>query len=256
MKKVIYTCITGNYDSLLQPEYICDDFDYICFCDDFDCDRIGIWQIRSIPSEITISDRTRKSRYVKILPDKVLLEYDYSIWIDANIIIKEKSFYDYINNRIKENVLIAQVPHSVPPVGCIYDEIGYCYLLNRVSFVSAFKQRMHLKRNNFPQNFGLFENNIILRQHNATIVKKISEEWWSEYIKYSKRDQFSLMYIYWKNDYMPCYLIDSQTCSRNTSMLEYKPHTKKIIDRHPFFLARIKRKFDKYSKSLLRYIFL
>ena len=49
MKRVIYTCITGGYDKLREPETVDVDFDYICFTDAAVSSEEGVWQIRPIP---------------------------------------------------------------------------------------------------------------------------------------------------------------------------------------------------------------
>ena len=36
MKKVIYTAIFGDYDNLVEPYYIPDGFDFICFTDNLE----------------------------------------------------------------------------------------------------------------------------------------------------------------------------------------------------------------------------
>ena len=49
-KKVVYTCISGKYDTLMDPIYVNDDFDYICYTDQpF---KSNIWEIRPIPEEL------------------------------------------------------------------------------------------------------------------------------------------------------------------------------------------------------------
>ena len=85
MKKIaIYTCIVGTYDNLMQPQVVYEDCDYICFSDDFYEDKIGVWEIKPIPSAAS-GDKVRKSRYVKFKPHEVLENYEYSVWIDSNI---------------------------------------------------------------------------------------------------------------------------------------------------------------------------
>ena len=54
----------------------------------------------------------------------------------------------------------------------------------------------------------------------------ISKEWWAEYNRYSKRDQFSLMYIYWKHNQKPTFLIDENHNGRNVDYLSYLFHNK------------------------------
>ena len=157
-RKVIYTCLTGAYDELLQPLSIDDSFDYICFSNDIKDDRIGVWQIRPIP--FYCKDNARLSRYVKILPYKVLEEYDWSLWIDANIQISDKKIYEILKERIMEEMIVCQVNHIAPPCDCTYEEIKYAFALGRSGFIKSLNQYYHLKKEHFPTHWGLFENYI------------------------------------------------------------------------------------------------
>lgn len=247
MKKVIYTCLVGNYDELKQPVIIDESYDYICFSNDFFEKKVGIWQIRKIP--FNHPDKTRLSRYVKFFPNKVLSEYGYSVWMDCNLRILTENFYRAIEKQIENKSLIAQVPHIAPPIDCIYDEIKYAFKLTRVGFIEARKQYKHLKESGFPSHFGLFENNIIARFHNNDLVKKISEEWWTEYMNYTKRDQFSLMFIYWKNDFMPSFVFGPCENSWNSECVEYVQHTR-ILSK--ITLTTISKSFKKNSIKYIR----
>ena len=223
MKKVIYTCLFGDYDTLKQPLVVDDSYDYICFTDNNNENRNGVWEMRNLPG-IVLKDSTRYSRYAKILPHRVLSDYDFSVYIDANIQIITDSFYAIINDRIEDNKLICQVPHLRS--NCIYDEIRSAYFAGRVGWKETKRQYIHLVENGFPTKYGLFENNIILRKHNDEKVIDISENWWDEYSHFSKRDQFCLMYVYWRQKYMPSYLFDATHNTRNVECLKYTNHSK------------------------------
>lgn len=222
MKKVIYTCLVGCYDDLAQPLVVDKDFDYICFSNDITRTNVGIWQIKSIPYKC--KNNIRLSRYVKMLPHVVLSQYEYSIWIDANLQITGKEFYNLINEKIARNVAIAHVAHAIPFCDCIYGDIVNCIKNNKVEFFAARRQYFHLKKEGFPKHYGLYENNIILRRHNVEDVVKCSELWWQEYRKYTKRDQFSLMYVYWKYNVHPDLLLDENHCTRNIDFIKYNSH--------------------------------
>ena len=222
MKKVIYTILVGKYDDLLQPLEVDESFDYICFSNDFSEKTIGVWSIRKIP--FSDDDNTRVSRYSKLLPHKVLQEYDYSLYIDANIQITGSEFYRFVNQRILEGVLVAQVPNIFRD--CIYKDIEIAYRRRKVNLRGAMRQYRHLKQKGFPEHFGLFENNVLLRKHNDPSVVDVSEAWWKEYCDYTHRDQFSLMYVYWKKNYMPSYLLDEGKNARNVTFLKLTPHPK------------------------------
>ena len=175
-----------------------------------------------------------------------LQDYDYSLYIDANIQILGSELYKKIEETINHGSLIAQVNHVIPYWDCVYEEILCAYRARKVGFLPALKQFKHLQKKGMPRHYGLFENNIILRKHNDPFVVKLSEEWWHEYMDYSKRDQFSLMYIYWKNGYMPGLLFDEDKCARNVSFLSVKTHSEYSFDEkiqrgvHVSFIERIK----------------
>lgn len=224
-KNVIYTCLTGNYDTLKQPLVVDDKFDYICFSNDISSTDVGIWKIVKIPYHA--EDKLMESRFVKLQPHEVLKRYEYSVWIDANIQILTESFYDRIKELINKNCLIAQVNHSFPFRDCIYEEIGACIEKGRISLLDGLRQFQELKRQKFPKHFGLFENNLILRKHNDKKVVQISNLWWNNFLSGAKRDQFSLMPIYWKVGFLPELIFPKDKCTRNVDCLACIGHKKK-----------------------------
>ena len=234
-KKVIYTCLVGNYDALRQPLVADESYDYICFSNDIKEDRVGVWQIRPIPFEH--EDKARLSRYVKILPHKALEDYEWSLWMDANIQITGKELYSIVDSKIATGGKVYQVNHCFPPCDCTYDEIKFAYLGGRSGFGKTFLQYWHLKREGFPTHWGLFENNFILRKHNDPLVKKMSEEWWAEFMANTKRDQFNLMYVYWKNHFMPELLLPPDHNTRNVEFLKWSSHA---IQPEDTFIYRMK----------------
>ena len=234
--KVIYTCLTGGYDDLLQPTVIDNNFDYICFSNDITEDNVGVWQIKKIPFET--DDNSRLSRYPKILPHKVLSEYGYSVYMDANIQIIGQEFYDIVNKKIEEGVLIAQVSHLERD--CVYEEIRTAYCRNKVDFFSAYKTIKYLKSGKYPKHNGLYENNIILRNNKKKKVVNISENWWNEFCRYSKRDQFSLVYVYWKAmSYKPDLLFGEKFNARNVDFLSFTINHKNQYKTIPYMIRRI-----------------
>lgn len=240
-KKVIYTCLVGNYDVLQQPLAVDDNYDYICFSNDIKEKSVGVWQIRPIPFEH--KDKARLSRYVKILPHRVLVDYDWSLWMDANIQIIGKDFYSILDSKIADGGKIYQVTHCLPPCDCIYEEIKFAYLCGLSGFCKSFLQYWHLKKNGFPVHWGLFENNFILRKHFDPSVKKMSEEWWAEFMSYTRRDQFNLMYVYWKNNFMPGLFLPPDHNTRNVDFMKRHSH---FVTPKETFIYRKKFRIRKY----------
>ena len=220
MRKVIYTCVTGAYDSLRQPCRVDPSYDYICFSDTPSGKRDGVWNILPIP--FTCPDKTRQSRFVKLQPHKVLQDYDVSVWMDANITITGESFYEALERKVDSGCLVSQVPHLSRD--CVYEEIVSCYKDMRISLRDAVRQFRHLKAEGFPPHFGLWENNVIFRRHNDPRVRRISDAWWNEYMSYSKRDQLALVPVYWKEGFTPEPLFGDGVNSRNARCLEIVRH--------------------------------
>ena len=171
-RKVIYTCLTGGYDRLEQPAAIAPDWDYICFTDREGQD--GVWQLRKIPFDSP--DPVIRSRYPKMLPHQVLPEYDYSVYLDANLCITGAEFYRIVDLCIVDGVDFAQVEH--PKRDCVYEELRYCYLKDKIDTRTAFRLHRQWTAEGLPRHTGLYENNLIFRAHNEPEVKTIDEAWW------------------------------------------------------------------------------
>lgn len=216
-KIIIYTAITGNYDNLIQHKHISMDFDYVCFTDQ-EIKNPGIWKIDKLKN-IDIDD-TRKARYHKIFPNKILSKYDYSIWIDANIDVLDDSLEKSILNLIKENALIGVVPHFER--NCIYQEGKACIDIEKESSEIVLQQMAFLKKENYPKNNGLYETNILFRKHNEKLIFDTMDDWWQMVKKFSKRDQLSFNYVLWKNNLVPNMLLSKN--ARLTDSFDFRPH--------------------------------
>ena len=248
-KKVIYTCLVGNYDNLKDPIVVDKSFDYICFTNEIHNKTIGVWRIEPIP--VKIDDKIRLSRYVKMMPHAVLGRYEYSLWMDANLQITGREFYDIVNEKIEKKIDICQVDHCFPSCDCVYQEMEYAYSLGRAGLQETLAQYKHLEKSGFPKHWGLYENNILLRRHNVDIVRKISEDWWKEYNKYTRRDQFSLVYVYWNNNFKPELLLDMGENSRNVPFLKWHNH----IMKSPGLIEKILFHLVKYYRVLVWKLF-
>jgi hypothetical protein len=75
---------------------------------------------------------------------------------------------------------------------CIYEEADICAELRLDNPRLIHEQAESYLKNDFPRQQGLAEACVILRRHNPT-VENFNNAWWSEYSRYSCRDQISLM---------------------------------------------------------------
>lgn len=195
MKKVLYTCITGEYDNVPVYKYIAPGWDYVLFTDNeklLRAKKFAHWIVRPLP--FSKLDNVRNSRWPKINAHKVFPDYVYSLYIDANIIVNNNNIFDIADKLIKQNVLFALPNH--PERICIYDEAEIIkeYGIDSPDLVDA--EMDFLKSEKYPEKMGLSENNILLRKHNE--ITETLDLWWYMVEKYSKRDQLSLCYALWK----------------------------------------------------------
>ena len=196
-KGVIYTCITNNYDILPQHSvYNLRDFDYICFTTKDNMKNIPYpWQVFNIEGLnylIGTKDPVKIARWFKTHPHMFFRNYQYSIWIDGNIaIIKDP--IEYINVDYKNMLVLAH-----PKRNCIYKQAKQCIALKKDSEEIINKEIAFIQEQNYPENNGLIQSGILLRNHNNKDIIFVMEKWWEMILNYSKRDQLSFNYIMWK----------------------------------------------------------
>lgn len=193
-KIVVYTAIIGDYDHLIDPRYIDESCDYICFTDNYSL-KSDIWRIIYIEQEEP--GNTRNARKYKILPHKFLNEYNESVWIDGNFEIVG-SIRAYIK-EFSNNSPILCINH--PQRDCIYYEADACIKLNKDNEDIITEQVNRYKNELYPDNNGMIASGILYRKHNDKELINIMEQWWDELKSNSKRDQLSFNYVCWKYNF-------------------------------------------------------
>ena len=225
-KKVVYTSIVGEFDQLLQPLSIDNTFDYVCFVKKGQTIKgeVGVWNIREIPFEH--ESARLLSRFPKLLPHKVLPDYDYSLWIDGNVTIKTSEIYDIINRKIEECVLYSGLNHWSED--CAYEDAALCIDSGKDTLSHVLRTISFLKKKHFPKHWGLFENNVIFRAHHASKVVNFDELWWELLNNYPNRDQLIHPYSMMVSGLSKNYLLPKEYCARNHSTFLYMKHVVKI----------------------------
>lgn len=216
---VIYSAIVGGYDEILQPLAVDERFDYVLFSNDIKDSQVGVWQIR--PIEYSNPDNTRICRFVKTHPEELLKDYEVSVWIDSNVQILSSYVYERVVELDKLGVDISSMWH--PARKCIYEE-AFAVMNMMVEHERVVVDWCHfLRKENYPQNNGLCETNVMFRKHNE-VVRKIDELWWQYIESYSRRDQLSFNYVLWKLR-VPChYFFNEERNARNTEHMRLVTH--------------------------------
>lgn len=208
----IYTVITGDYDTIKQPQVITPGADYILFTNNHPITDVGVWHdiylnedgidgcISEIANENVRIRNIRLSRKVKMLAHKYLPSgYDMSIYLDADMLIKADM--SKLSELLNDNVLMAAFRHS----GCfsVRDEINDLIERGVVELAVVERQWRRYSEWGFKDDIGVTENGILIRRHNHPKLIELMELWWQEYLNGCLRDQVSLMPCIFKCGFMP-----------------------------------------------------
>ena len=134
MKKVVvYTAVSGSYDSIHELACRNEDFDYVCFSDQ-PVDEIRGWNVR--PFEYENDDPVRTAKHPKILPHLYFSEYEYSVWVDGHVDVHAE-IEELIDEMEKQGAVFAAFKHFCRD--CIKDEGEACIQAKRddASLISA-----------------------------------------------------------------------------------------------------------------------
>lgn len=244
-KNVVYTCITGNYEPLSDPEVVSNGFDYICFTDSKDMVS-DVWEFRPMPEEVKDLSSVKQQRCVKIRPHKYLPEYELSVWVDGSV----KLIGDlnrYIEETCRDGSIF--IP-SHPTRKCIYKEEQAVVSAKKDKKSITQPQIQRYRKEGFPERYGLVQSNIIIRRHNDPSCAKLMETWWNEVRNGSHRDQLSFDYSRWINKDVKVVFLDKDTC-HNEFFNWDKYHGKGTIKHNPIVPAVSTIKKTDKKKSLL-----
>lgn len=198
---VVYTAIFGGYDGLL-PQTRKKGVDYVCFTDR--PLKSKSWKI--VQTEPSFQDPVRCARMFKVNPHKFLPEYERSIWIDGNYLVRGR-----LVSWAQE--LLDQKPVWVFDHNQCPADKRNCVYLEHQAIVEMFKESGHkkddlvvmeqqmrkYKQAGYPEDNGLIFSAVVLREHHHPEVIKTMELWWEEIKNGSRRDQLSFNYAAWKN---------------------------------------------------------
>lgn len=194
---VVYSCITGGYDTIQEPLFRDQSIDYVLFTDNTEINSQH-WQIRPVPEKLAGMNNIFVNRYIKFHPAELFPEYDYSVYVDGNIVV----ISDVRNmiNRLNDSTGLALHRHSSRR--CIYKEAKVCRIARKGDPEKMDAQMKKYREEGMPADFGMFEGNIILSDLKNPESEKLLSAWWDEFkASESMRDQISLPYVIWKSGY-------------------------------------------------------
>lgn len=198
----IITYITSGYDKLIEPEYVTEGWDYVCFTDTPSVQTVenSVWDVYPILDEHMKIEcpKRRGNAVVMQYPKYVPSEYDTCIFVDGNIRIQGdlNKFLESFNYDPKSHdFMIATHPDR----DCIYDEAKAIVNLNKDTPLQVYKHVNAIREERYPPKYGLYQTNVMVVNNKSEKAAKIFDEWFTQYMRLqSKRDQMTLNFAIWK----------------------------------------------------------
>lgn len=198
--RVVYTCLTDNYDSLINHKFVHPGWRYICFTDNASLlkqGKVGVWEIKELV--VQTENNILNNRYHKILPyDLFPAEVEESLYVDSNCNILTSFIFDTLEDR--KSSLLVPIHFSTT---CLYQEMDWYARHYPEQTENVARLRNKFLAEGFPENYGMNENNIIYRRHTDVKVKEIMQLWWNLLKDFVPRDQLSFSYCLWKYGLSP-----------------------------------------------------
>ena len=204
--RVVYTCMFGHSEHFNDFHYAAYGVDFVCFTDDPELTS-SFWQVRLMPRGSL--DPARHSKQIKALPHRFLPEYEQSLYIDNTVRLKvapHDLFDGYLSSSPSPMVCFRH-----PWQDCIYGEAGAILELSYDDTDIVHRQMEIYRSQGYPAHHGLTKCGFILRRHNEPALARIMERWHQEVLHHSKRDQLSLDFVLWQENFRIAHLAENFT---------------------------------------------
>lgn len=195
MKKniCVYTCITGEYDSLKEIKNMESNIDYYCFTNNKNI-KSKTWNVVYIEDDKL--SNVLLARKVKILGNPIInSKYDIELWMDATVEFL-KPINDFINEYLDKNSFFVAFKHGKRT--SIEEEMNACLRFRKEAIDKIEKLKEFYKKENYNYDNGLIESTVFIRRTSNKIVWDTMNIWFDMVKKYTKRDQLSFNYAIFK----------------------------------------------------------
>lgn len=165
------------------------DTDLICFTD-ADVPEGSGWQVRPIAPRFPL-DPSRSSRWPKLLPHLVLPDYDESLFIDNTVLLTADPA-ELFERFLPDGVGMAAYAHTWRPnLRAEFEEV---VKVGKESDWVCREQLRHYEATD-PEALELrpVAGGFLYRRHDDPVVQRAMQRWWEHVLRYSRRDQLSLL---------------------------------------------------------------
>ena len=176
MKTLVYTVITGNYDTL-RPFKREEGFDYVCFTDNLDIEANG-WELVYIEPGMSA---VRQQRLLKIIPP---VTEERTIYLDPNFYIIG-SLRELMDKHYKGGFLTIKHPDRT----LLTEEAKQILKLKKDKPEIVNDHMAMLRLMAVPNDCGMYASRMLIRDNS---LNDIQNKWAELLIRGSHRDQLSL----------------------------------------------------------------
>ena len=193
-KICVYSCITGDYDNVLEIERE-EGIDYYLFTNNKKI-KSNSWKVIYIEDD-SLSN-VLLARKTKILGHPIVNDnYDIALWMDGAVSFNTK-IKDFINHFMKNDDVFVAFRHGER--NSIKEECEACVRFckedkNKVKNILDF-----YKKESYPDNNGLIESTVFIKRVKDKKVNETMNLWFDMVKNFTKRDQLSFNYCIYKTD--------------------------------------------------------
>ena len=194
---ILYSCANLAYDQIFSPVRPSPGIEPVLFSDRRPRFVKG-WNWREMPrAELGPS---LANRHAKFFPMKIFPEADYSIYIDANLLVIA-DLNPLLREFIDSDADIGLFPHSAR--SDIASEYEFCKEVGKLApehHALGAEQIAFYRAEGLPEKHIFTENAVILRRHGrgearGAALEAAMELWWEQLARFTRRDQLSLPYV-------------------------------------------------------------
>ena len=215
-RRVVYSINLGLYDEMPVPPAL------------DDCDYYIVTDARSMPSNLpwrivrpTLAERDRKRLclWYKTHPHLLFPHAQHALWIDGNL--------DCLSGSEKvveaHETLSELATFQHPDRDCVYEEAKAidALALDLPQKIKAMVDKM--KAAGLPQNYGLFETNVLYSKPADYRVRSFFDRWWREIFLGSRRDQMSFTFAAFMTE-IEITPLDNNRCAKDSRFFRKRAH--------------------------------
>lgn len=199
MKIAVYTVVYGCKDYI--PKFLCPLPEYDCFVvtDQRDLADYAIKSgshFKPIIMPAMSSNERKSSRYIKCRPDLIFSDYEASVYLDANLIVKINLLQCVPDILANTDYAVFKHPRGITSG---YDDGQRCIRQRRADPSVIVKQLEYYKQCGYEDKYGIIPAcGILVRRHNKKDVVDFGSAWWDQILEYSERDQISWPFLRWR----------------------------------------------------------